>query len=621
MKKLYIALSFVIVSGSVSAQSTLTQKADKLYNRYEYVSAAQEYLKLVEKGKGDGYIYNQLADLYYNMFNTAEAAKWYEKAVETNQDPEMYYRYAQMLKANGKYAESNVQMQKFASLVPADTRAILFNENPNYIPRLLDKHKSFDVSVMDIGSDKSEFGGVLYNNIFYFTSARSGSRKEYGWNKEPFLDIYKADYNDDGTITNALPITQLNSKYHDGPISISVDGNTAYFGGDSFRESEFEKDKAKKLKLGRNNIFKSVKEGDKWGKVVSLSFNSTEYSTSNPSLSRDGKTLYFSSDMPGGLGGVDIWKVAVNEDGSYGTPENLGAKVNTAGYESFPFIADDNTTLYFASSGLPGLGGSDVYQINLASGDATNLGSPVNTEKDDFSFSFNKDKNLGFFSSNRNGNDDFFKAIPICAVPVTTIVTDATTGAILANASVAIVDDKSNVIATEMSNDKGEVVYKVECDKSYTIQASKEGYESNTFGVTKSKGEAIAVAAVLKPIEVIITETEIILNPIFFEYNKSNITKEGAFELDKLVQVMQSNEKLVVLAKSHTDNRGSDIYNLNLSDRRAKATVQYVISKGIAADRISGKGLGETELKVNCGEACTEEQHAQNRRSEFLIVK
>ena len=621
MKNLYIALSFVIVSGSVSAQSTLTQKADKLYNRYEYVAAADEYLKLVEKGKGDGYIYNQLADLYYNMFNTAEAAKWYEKAVETNQDPEMYYRYAQMLKANGKYAESNVQMQKFASLVPADTRAISFNENPNYIPRLLDKQKMFDVLAMEVSSDKSDFGAVLYNNQFYFTSARSGSKKDYGWNKEPYLDIYKADYNDDGTVTNALPISQLNSKYHDGPISISADGNTAYFSSDSFRESEFEKDKAKKLKLGRNNIFKSVKEGDKWGKVVSLPFNSTEYSTSNPSLSRDGKTLYFSSDMPGGSGGVDIWKVAVNEDGSYGTPENLGAKVNTAGHESFPFIADDNTTLYFASSGLPGLGGSDVYQINLASGDATNLGSPVNTEKDDFSFSFNKDKNLGFFSSNRNGNDDFFKAIPICAVPVTTIVTDATTGAILANASVAIVDDKSNVIATEMSNDKGEVVYKVECDKSYTIQASKEGYESNTFGVTKSKGEAIAVAAVLKPIEVIITETEIILNPIFFEYNKSNITKEGAFELDKLVQVMQSNEKLVVLAKSHTDNRGSDIYNLNLSDRRAKATVQYVISKGIAADRISGKGLGETELKVNCGEACTEEQHAQNRRSEFLIVK
>jgi outer membrane protein OmpA-like peptidoglycan-associated protein/tetratricopeptide (TPR) repeat protein len=621
MKNLYIALSFVIVSGSVSAQSTLTQKADKLYNRYEYVAAADEYLKLVEKGKGDGYIYNQLADLYFNMFNTVEAAKWYEKAVETNQDPELFYRYAQMLKANGKYAESNVQMQKFASLVPADTRAISFNENPNYIPRLLDKQKMFDVFGMEISSDKSEFGAVLYNNLFYFTSARSGSKKDYGWNKEPYLDIYKADYNDDGTITNALPITQLNSKYHDGPITISADGNTAYFGGDSFRESEFEKDKAKKLKLGRNNIFKSVKEGDKWGKVVSVSFNSTEYSTSNPSLSRDGKTLYFSSDMPGGMGGVDIWKVAISEDGSFGAPENLGTKVNTAGYESFPFIADDNNTLYFASSGHPGLGGTDVFQINLASGEATNLGQPVNTEKDDFSFSFSKDKNLGFFSSNRNGNDDFFKAIPICAVPVTTTVTDVNTGAILANASVAIVDDKSNVIATEMSNDKGEVTYKVECDKSYTIQASKEGYESNTFGVSKSKGETVTVAAALKPIEVIITETEIILNPIFFEYNKSNITKEGAFELDKLVEVMKANDKLVVLAKSHTDNRGSDVYNLNLSDRRAKATVQYVISKGIPAERIAGKGLGETELKVNCGEACTEEQHAQNRRSEFLLVK
>jgi outer membrane protein OmpA-like peptidoglycan-associated protein len=277
--------------------------------------------------------------------------------------------------------------------------------------------------------------------------------------------------------------------------------------------------------------------------------------------------------------------------------------------------------LYFASSGHPGLGGTDVFQINLTSGDATNLGQPVNTEKDDFSFSFNKDKNLGFFSSNRNGNDGFYKANPICAVPVIIIVKDEKTGAILANASVSIVDDKSNVIGTEMSNDKGEVAYKVECDKSYTIQASKDGFESNTFGVAKSKGEAVTVDAVLKPIEVIVTETEIILNPIFFEYNKSNITKEGAFELDKLVQVMKANEKLVVLAKSHTDNRGSDVYNLNLSDRRAKATVQYVISKGISADRISGKGLGETELKVNCGETCTEEQHAQNRRSEFLLVK
>jgi outer membrane protein OmpA-like peptidoglycan-associated protein len=622
MKNLYIAFSFVIVSSSLSAQNAATKKADKLYSRYEYVAAAEEYLKLVDKGKSDDYVYKRLADTYFNMFNTVEAARWYAKATEKPQDAETYYRYAQMLKSNGKYEESNKIMQKFVALSPNDQRAKSFKENPNYVPKLLDKKKNYDVKSLEINSDKSDFGAILYDNQLYFTSARNGSRKEYGWNKEPFLDIYKADYNIDGTLTNANTVSELNSKYHDGPVTISNDGNTVYFASDSFRESSFEKDKKNKLKLSKNNLFVSTKDNGKWGKAISLPFNSSEYSTSNPSLSRDGKTLYFSSDMPGSLGGVDIWKVAVNADNSYGKPENLGSKINTEANESFPFIADDNKTLFFASSGKPGLGGLDVFQIELGKGaEAVNLGKPVNTEKDDFGFTFNKAKNLGFFASNRNGNDDIFNATPICGIEVFTVVTNAKTGAILSNASVSIVDDKKNVIATKTTNEKGEVSYDVECQKSYSIQASKEGFESNTFDVTKSMGGKTKVDAALQPIDVIITETEIILNPIYFEYDKSNITQEGAFELDKLVQVMKSNDKLVILAKSHTDNRGSDVYNLNLSDRRAKATVQYVISKGINANRISGKGMGEIEPKVDCKETCTEEQYAQNRRSEFLIVK
>lgn len=622
MKNLYIALSFVIASTSLSAQNKYTEKADKLYNRYEYVSAAEEYLKLVENGKSDGYVYKQLADTYFNMFNTVEANKWYAKATEVNQDAETYYRYAQMLKGNGKYEEANKQMQKFAALAPNDQRAKTFMENPNYIPRLLNKEKLFDSKPLEINSDKSDFGAVLYDSSLYFTSARNVARKDYGWNNEPFLDVYKADYNADGTITNVATAGDLNSKFHDGPLTITADGNTLYLTSDSFREKSFVKDKKNNLKLGRNNIYKAIKEGDKWGNITSLPFNSKGYSTANPSVSRDGKTLYFSSDMPGSIGGVDIWKVAINADGSFGTPENLGKKVNTEGNESFPFIADDNVTLYFASSGRQGFGGLDVFKINLSSGsDASNLGKPVNTEKDDFAFTFNKAKNIGFFSSNRNGNDDIFGATPICALDVFTTVTDAKTGAVLANANVSIVDDLKNVIATEISNAKGEVTYKVECEKAYTIQASKDGYESNTFAVAKSKGGETKIAAALQPIEVIIKETEIVLNPIFFEFDKSNITQEGAFELDKLVQVLKSNEKLVILAKAHTDSRGSDVYNLNLSDRRAKATVQYVISKGIAASRISGKGFGESEPKVDCKENCTEEQYAQNRRSEFLIVK
>ena len=622
MKNLYIVLSFVAVSFSISAQNKDTKIADKLFNRFEYVSAAEEYLKLVEKGKSDGYVYKQLADTYYNMFNTAEATKWYAKATETTQDAETYYRYAQMLKADGKYELANKQLQKFAAAAPNDLRALAFKENPNYIPRLLGQAKLYNISSLDVSTDKSEFGAVLYNNSLYFTSARNGARKSYGWNEEPFLDIYKADYNTDGTITNAAAVTELNTKYHDGPVTISADGNTMYFSSDSFRENSFEKDKENKLKLGRNNLFKATKDGEKWGNITSLSFNSNDYSTSNPSLSRDGKTLYFSSNMPASIGGVDIWKVIINADGSFGTPENLGNKVNTEGNESFPFIADDNKTLFFASSGRQGFGGYDMFQVDLSNTlEASNLGKPVNSEKDDFSFSFNETRNIGFISSNRGGNDDIFSLIPVCGVDIITLVTDAKTGAILANSKVTIVDDKKNIIASEMSNDSGEVKYRVECDKDYVIQASKDGYESNTFAVAKSKGKKVMVAAALQPIDVIITETEIVLKPIFFEYDKSNITQEGAFELDKLVMVMKNNDKIVVMAKSHTDNRGSDRYNLSLSDRRAKSTVQYVISKGIAANRISGKGMGELEPKVECGKDCTEEQHAANRRSEFLIVK
>lgn len=622
MKNFFTALCFVIVISECISQNSTTQKADQYFNQYEYVNAADAYLKIVDNGKADGYVYKQLADSYFNMFNTAEAAKWYAKAVLSPQDAETYYRYAQMLKSNGKYEEANKQMLQFANKMPNDQRAKTFKENPNYIPKLFDISKLYEVKPATFNSDKTDFAAILANNSVYFTSTRNNSRKDYGWNKEPYLDIYQGDFNPDQTVTNVRNVSSLNSKYHDGPATVSADGNTIYFASDSFRESSFEKDSKNKLKLGKNNLFKSTKNGDTWSAPISLPFNSNVYSTSNPSISKDGKTLYFSSDMPGSLGGVDIWKVTINADNSYSKPENLGSMVNTEGNESFPFIADDNTTLYYASSGKPGLGGLDVFKIDLSkSEEATNIGKPINTEKDDFAFTFDKTQNLGFLSSNRAGNDDIFEVKIICNVDVLTVVTNAKTGAIMPSASVSIVDDKKNVIATTMSNEQGLVTYKVDCNKSYAIIASKDGFESNTYEVAKSTGGTSNIAAALQPIDVIITETEVVLKPIYFEYNKSNITQEGAFELDKLVQVMKNKNNLIILAKAHTDNRGSDAFNLALSDRRAKATAQYVISKGIAAYRISGKGMGESEPKVDCTENCTEEQHAQNRRSEFLIVK
>ncbi len=621
MKKTYITLSFVFAGLVASAQNKDTQAADKLYNRYEYIDAAEEYLKLVSANKADNYVYRQLADSYYNVFNTAEAAKWYAKATEEKQDAEVYYRYAQMLKAEGKYDQANKQMEKFAAMAPNDQRAIAFKREPNYIPRLKNQMKLFDSKTMDINSDKSDFAAVLTNdNTLYFASARNTAKKTYGYNDEPYLDLYYATRNADGTYSKPMEVNGVNTKFHDGPATLSADGNTMYFSSETFKDGQFDKDKSKKLKYGKVGLFKATKEGDKWTNIKALPFNNKDYNVGNPSLSKDGKTLYFSSDMPGGIGGSDIWKVAVNGDNDYGTPENLGNKINTEGRENFPFITDENK-LYFSSEGRQGFGGLDVFVVDLNAGmEVKNVGMPVNSEKDDFAFSFNTVNKVGFFSSNRGGQDDIYAAIPVCGLQINATAKNAKTGELLSGASVAILDEKNNLIETKYTTADGFVGYAVDCDKPYTLQVSKEGFVSKTIPVSKKDGGDLPIIAELDPIDVIVTETEVILNDIFFEYNKSNITKEGAFELDKLVQVMKNSPEMVIMVKSHTDSRGTDKFNMNLSERRAKATVQYVISKGIAKDRISGKGYGESEPKVTC-DKCSEEEHAKNRRSEFMIVK
>jgi outer membrane protein OmpA-like peptidoglycan-associated protein len=245
----------------------------------------------------------------------------------------------------------------------------------------------------------------------------------------------------------------------------------------------------------------------------------------------------------------------------------------------------------------------------------------VNTEKDDFAFSFNTDKNLGYVSSNRSGKDHIYSASPICYAQIFVAVKNAKTGELVANSKVVILDATKTILETKMSDRNGEVLYDVECQKTYTIKVFKDGYVSKSFPIVKISEGKVTVDAVIDPVELIVTETEIILNPIYFEYNKSSITLKGAAELDKLVYVMSQNDTLNIYVKSHTDSRGTDAFNLDLSERRANATVAYIVSKGISIDKITGKGFGESEFKVNCQENCTEEEHALNRRSEFMIVK
>jgi outer membrane protein OmpA-like peptidoglycan-associated protein len=620
MKK-YITLSLILFLTISYGQNKATEKADKLFESYQYIGAIDEYLKLAESKSANQYVYTQLAESYYNVFNATEASKWYAKATQEKASAETYYHYAETLKIQGKYQEANKQMDAFASLAPNDSRAKEHKANPNYIPSLANKSKMFDIAETNIKSNgQSDFGAVLTNdNTLYFVSTRNSSKKTDKWINQPYLDIFKATRNESGTFSEATGVTELNTRYHDGPVTISNDGNTMYFARDGHSEGQYEKSKSSKTKIGQQGLYKAIKIDGKWAQIQALPFNNISYSVSHPSLSKDGKTLFFASNMPNGIGESDIWKVAITENG-YGKPENLGASINTPGKENFPFITDDNT-LYFASSGKQGFGGLDVFKINLNTSEpAQNVGKPVNSEKDDFSLTFNTLANVGYFASNRNGIDAIYAATPVCVAEAIALVTNKKTGAILTNASVSILDGKGNTIETKQTNSEGKVSYDIECQTAYTFNVKAENFETESFPIQKTKSGQVIVQAQLEPSEVVITDTEVILKNVYFDFDKSNITAQGATELDKLVKVMKENPGMVIFVKSHTDSKGKSSYNIKLSEQRAQATVQYLISKGITRDRISGKGFGNTEPKVNCT-SCTEEEHAQNRRSEFVIVK
>ena len=541
----------------------------------------------------------------------------------------MMFKYSEMLKANGKYDMSNQWMSKFASARPSDDRARAFNANPNYIPKILEKGKKFNVQNLSINTEASDFGGTLEGGKLYVTSARNSARRNYGWNEQPFLDIYEFTVGSDGSYQGGdLLNSDINTKYHEGMVSFSKDGKTMYFSRESFYENLYEKDSLSNTKYSVLNLFRAAKSDGRWGDVKPLHFNSGSYSVKNPSVSKDGQTLYFASDMSGGYGKFDIYKATINSDGSVGEPVNMGQKVNTEGQEMFPY-SSDNGTLYFSSVGHLGLGGMDVFYTKEVDGKLApirNVGIPINSNGDDFAFMIDEASGEGFISSNRDGgqgSDDIYaikKLQPLCDVLITPTITDNKTGDPLVGAMTTLYDDKGNKIASKATNAQGQVEYIVECDTQTELEVTMEEYESKKVTVDGTQEEEMTLSVALDPIEKIIQVDRVVLNPIYFDYDKSNITAQAAFELDKLVQVMNKYPNMVIYATSHTDSRGSASYNERLSDRRAKTTVQYIISKGIDTTRISGAGKGENEPAINCGTGCSEEEYQLNRRSEFIIM-
>tara|TARA_R110002073_G_scaffold17446_3_gene65653 strand:- start:12208 stop:14127 length:1920 start_codon:yes stop_codon:yes gene_type:complete len=633
--KTKVLLIILLLSGSLTyAQSKL---ADKFFENFAYVRASELYEEAVANGDDSQHVLTRLGDCYYNNSNAAKAATWYKKALDKypNINPEYIYKYSQVQRSLGNYQVAEDYLQKFKERRSNDRRTEFILGDIKIYEELSSMEKVYiEVTNLDINTEYSDFGSFEYNDKLYFASARNTSTKLYDWNEEPFLDIYQVDVTDNNGVKSfAKPgfimADQVNTDYHEASVAITNDGKTVYFTRDNVnKRNRLDYDKKGTTHL---KIYKASLNNGTWKDIEELPFNDDVFSTGHPALSPDNKTLYFVSDrdVEGSFGQTDIYKVSINEDGSYGDPENLGPNVNTEGREMFPFVAKDST-LYFSSDGYLNLGLLDIYKSDvLKESDAKpiNLGAPYNSGADDFAFYINSENNTGYFSSNREGgkgSDDIYSfASYECKQTVTGIARDSKTQEPLNAVSIEIINDAGVIMQTITTATNGAYAYEIDCNQKYSIRGSKPNYKDDVQHFIAGSENNFENNVDLNLIPLCFG-SEIVINPIFFDFDKWNIRTDAQYELENIVSVMRDHPEMVIKIESHTDSRGSDKYNIKLSDRRAKSTRDYLLSRNIAPERIeSAIGYGETQLLNECsnGVKCSKEKHQKNRRSKFLIVQ
>jgi outer membrane protein OmpA-like peptidoglycan-associated protein len=496
----------------------------------------------------------------------------------------------------------------------------------------------YTIKNLDINTKESDFGtAFLGKDKVIFAAPTSNTmivKKTWKENGQQFLDLYTGLITDDRQVIDKKRMPgDVNTKYHEAGVAVSKDQKTIYYTANNFYEKNYLTDSS-----GVNNLqmFRASLDIDgKWIEIEKLPFNHVEYSIGHPALNHDDTKLYFVSDMPGGYGQVDIYVVDISEDGSFSEPRNLGPRINTEGREMFPYIGKDNI-LYFASDGLDGYGKLDIFASKIFDNTVSqplNLGEPINSIEDDFAFIIDDEKDRGFYSSNRDegkGDDDIYSFLANpglhihCGQAITGVVRAEATGEPIPGATVELRDENGEVLETTVASgqDASFTFSATLCDTGYIVLGMNKGYlndEKAVRTVNDIDSQALVVNLNL-PAQFISNKVNI--NTIYFDFDKYNIRKDAAKELDKVVQVMNEYPELMIEAGSHTDSRGKDKYNMKLSEKRAKATVDYIVSKGIDAGRITYQGYGETQLVNECtnGVECSDEQHHLNRRTEFKIA-
>jgi len=726
----FTLIILLLFNYSSFSQKMKLKKGENYYQVYSYAETIKKYEGITDKTDE---INRRLAESYYNIGKFKKSENYYEILVTSeSKTAEDIYNYASVLAMNKKYKESEKWMAEFNKLAKNDRRGKLWAENKGFYKSLQKDKGRFVIKNLDINAKHQDFGPAYYKDKIVFASSRQPIKmikRHWNWNDLPFLDLYIADVDTNLELKSLQKFHKsYNKKYHEGPASYNKDGDFMAFTRNNYKG----KSEEGIIKL---QLFTAEFIDDKWQKEKPMHFNSSEYSVGHASLTGDGKTMYFASDMPGGYGGVDIYSCNRKSDGGWTDPKNLGEKINTEGDEMFPFIHSEGI-LFFASNGLLGLGGLDVFLCRVTENgfdNLENIGVPVNSSYDDFAFILDEKQESGYFSSNRldgKGDDDIYMFRLLRPFTFGKLIRGTATdslGNILSNVEVSLYDEKDIVIETVITKEDGKYEFEAEQDKYYSLDGIKLEYTDGENKADTHTDEYIVIADIelnkwpkfslyciikdertMEPLnevkvtltdyikhenEVIITpetgdffrklddrklndtlsyelklekdgyltetfvynkvlyrpgqynmheEMNILLNeievgkdlskiidinPIYFDLDKSNIRPDAAFELDKIVKVLNDNPNMVIELGSHTDCRGSAAYNRALSDRRAKSSAKYIKARITKPERIYGKGYGESKLINHCEcegskkVPCTEEEHQQNRRTEFKIIK
>lgn len=681
--KTYLAFlaiyAITIVSGHAQEQKGLVASANEAYTRYEYATAAKLYERAAIKNNKDGLIISRLASCYKEMNNYEAAEKYYNQLIALpGTAPEEWLYFADMLKSTGKYPEAKEIYQQYQQRSTNDIKNKLLGCDSASYWMAHPVEVTID-NMAPLNTAKSDWGAVfnpITNNLIFVSDSLRNTKKGifkkafsetiYGRTDNYFQKIYAIGSDKGDVFNNQIhdfdPVINA-YEYHTGPLVFSANCDSIYFtvtyagnnhpiSADKTANAADSKYKTRRLELYLSTLNSST---GTWNKPIPFPFNSpARYSVGHAAISRDGRYLYFTSDMPGGLGGLDIWFCERLITGNWGIPKNCGNNLNTKEDEAFPVIGIDGN-LYFASKGHVGMGGYDLF---VASGEKNkwshplSLGYPFNSSGDDFYY-FAKDETTGFFASNRKGglgDDDIYQfvlnqplAMPSAnnAVVLEVKVIDNATKAPINTANLQIQNTATDVKWDQQTNINGQAWHSVDTESPYAITVSKSGYYGTMVAINtkNAKGDTLKVVIPLaniggpKPAPKVYRLADTIsslgvgdrfrLNNIHYDFDKDNIRPDAASILDTLVDILNQYPTMIIELSSHTDSRGSDQYNVNLADRRAKSAVAYLIAHGIERRRMFAKGYGEFLLLNGCsnGVPCSEAEHQENRRTEVKILK